>query len=217
MPILMMTSKFDSHYWTDKYKANQIGWDMGSVSPPLKAYADQLDDKGISILIPGAGNSYEAEYLHNQGFSNVDVLDISPAPLENLRSRVPEFPEEQLIQSDFFKWDKSYDLILEQTFFCALDPRLRDAYAKKMHELLNPKGKLVGLLFDFPLTESGPPFGGSYEEYLNTFEAWFKIQVLERCYNSIKPRSGRELFLIFEKKIHLDEQINHTERPTDPG
>lgn len=189
---------------------------MGSVSPPLKQYADQLDDKDISILIPGAGNSYEAEYLHTSGFSNVDVLDISTAPLENLRSRIPDFPQKRLIRSDFFEWQKSYDLILEQTFFCAIEPRLRNAYAKKMHELLNPKGKLVGLFFDFPLTESGPPFGGSYQEYLNTFEKWFDIHVLERCYNSIKPRSGNELFLIFEKKNHLDEQINHTERPADP-
>ncbi len=215
--IPMMTTKYDSHYWTAKYNAKQMGWDMGSVSPPLKEYADQLNDKDISILIPGAGNSYEAEYLHNEGFTNVDVLDISPAPLENLQARVPEFPRERLIQANFFEWDKRYDLILEQTFFCALEPRLRGEYARKMHELLNPKGKLVGLLFDFPLTESGPPFGGSYEEYRNTFESWFDIQVLERCHNSIKPRLGRELFLIFEKKIHLDEQINHTERTTDPG
>ena len=211
-----MNTKFDSQYWTAKYEANQLGWDMGLVSPPLKEYADQLFNKEISILIPGAGNSYEAEYLHNIGFSNVDVLDISPAPLENLRSRIPDFPQERLIRSDFFEWQKSYDLILEQTFFCAIEPRLRKAYVKKMHELLNPKGKLVGLFFDFPLTESGPPFGGSFEEYTNSFEKWFHIQVLERCYNSIKPRSGNELFLIFEKKIHLDEQINHTERPADP-
>lgn len=211
-----MMSKFDAHYWTDKYEANQLGWDMGSVSPPLKEYIDQLQSKDISILIPGAGNSYEAEYLHHGGFSNVDVLDISQAPLQNLRSRVPGFPEQRLIHSDFFSWHKQYDLILEQTFFCALDPGLRSAYAQKMNELLNPKGKLVGLFFDFPLTESGPPFGGSSQEYLNTFENGFDIRVLERCYNSIKPRSGKELFLIFEKKFHLDEQINHTERPADP-
>ena len=210
-----MTSKFDSQYWTEKYKANQLGWDMGSVSPPLKEYIDQLESKDLSILIPGAGNCYEAEYLHSRGFSTVDVLDISAAPLDNLRLRVPGYPEERLIESDFFAWQKRYDLILEQTFFCALEPRLRAAYAQKMHDLLNPKGKLVGLFFDFPLTESGPPFGGSSQEYRNTFEKCFDIQVLERCYNSIKPRSGNELFLIFEKKIHLDEQINHTERPAD--
>lgn len=195
-----MNSKFDESYWTAKYRAGEMGWDMGSVSPPIKEYADQLRDKDISILIPGAGNSYEAEYLHQAGFTNLDVLDISSAPLQNLAVRFPEFPKANLIHADFFQWDKKYDLILEQTFFCALDPSLRPSYAKKMHELLNPGGRLAGVLFDFPLTESGPPFGGSREAYVSTFESWFDIKVLERCHNSIKPRSGRELFLIFEKK-----------------
>ena len=206
-----MTSKLDANYWTARYKADQLGWDMGRVSPPIQEYIDQLKDQSVSILIPGAGNAYEAQYLHEKGFHNVDVLDISPAPLENLRERVPGFPEHHLIESDFFLWNKRYDLVLEQTFFCALDPGLREAYAKKMNELLKPGGKLAGLFFDFPLTEEGPPFGGSESEYRKTFEKHFNIRVLERCYNSIKPRSGKELFLIFEKKIDLDEQIHNTE------
>ena len=192
--------RFDESYWTAKYEGDQLGWDMGSVSPPIQQYVDQLRSKNLSILSPGAGNSYEAEYLHKAGFSNVDVLDISRAPLENLLERLPDFPAERLIHTDFFNWDRKYDLILEQTFFCALDPVLRPSYAQKMHELLNPEGKLAGLFFDFPLTESGPPFGGSLDEYVKTFQTWFKIKVLEPCYNSIKPRSGKELFLIFEKK-----------------
>ena len=66
--------------------------------------------------------------------------------------------------------------------------------------MLNKGGKLVGLLFDFPLTEEGPPFGGSLEEYKNTFSKQFNIKILETSFNSIKPRLGRELFIIFEKK-----------------
>jgi hypothetical protein len=47
-----------------------------------------------------------------------------------------------------------------------------------MASLLNPKGKLVGLLFDFPLTTEGPPFGGSTSEYLNLFSDKFNIKTL---------------------------------------
>jgi len=191
--------ELDKTFWEERYKNLSTGWDIGAVSEPLKVYIDSLQDLSLSILIPGAGNSYEAEYLHQKGFTNVDVIDIAAAPLRNFQSRVPDFPAENLIQTDFFEWTKTYDLILEQTFFCALKPGLRPAYAKKMSQLLNPNGKLVGLLFDFPLTESGPPFGGSLEEYLNYFEPYFKITKLERCYNSISPRAGNELFIIFEK------------------
>ena len=69
-----------------------------------------------------------------------------------------------------------------------------------MYSLLEEKGKLIGLFFDFKLTEEGPPFGGSLNEYLKLFSTHFNIKTLERCHNSIKPRFGRELFFIFEKK-----------------
>lgn len=192
--------ELDRRFWEDKYSENNTGWDIGSVSPPLKAYVDQLHNNDLSILIPGAGNAYEAEYLFEQGFKNVEVVDLATQPLKNLQKRVPAFPEEQLIQADFFDLQKKYDLILEQTFFCALNPVLRPAFAKKMHEILNPGGKLAGLLFDFPLTEYGPPFGGSQEEYKSYFQPYFHLKVLKRCYNSIPPRLGNELFIIFEKK-----------------
>lgn len=69
-----------------------------------------------------------------------------------------------------------------------------------MASLLNPKGKLAGLLFDFPLTTEGPPFGGSATEYLNLFSDKFTIKTLEKAHNSIKPRQNKELFFIFEVK-----------------
>lgn len=191
--------ELDKTFWEERYKNQSTGWDIGTISEPLKTYIESIKDTSISILIPGAGNSYEAEYLYQKGFKNIDVIDIAAQPLKNLKARVPNFPEENLIQINFFDWCKTYDLILEQTFFCALDPTMRPAYAKKMAQLLKPKGKLAGVLFDFPLTESGPPFGGSLEEYQNYFDPYFKIKKFEKCYNSILPRAGKELFIIFEK------------------
>jgi thiopurine S-methyltransferase len=191
---------FDKAFWSEKYQTGQTGWDIGEVSPPIKAYIDQLENKDASILIPGAGNSYEAAYLFDQGFRHVHVMDIAREPLENFRSRVPEFPEDQLIQQDFFAHKGQYDLIIEQTFFCALDPSLRVSYIDKMKSLLKDGGKLVGLLFDFRLDDQGPPFGGSKDAYTLDFEKHFNFNTFEPCYNSIKPRQGRELFIIFEKK-----------------
>jgi thiopurine S-methyltransferase len=128
------------------------------------------------------------------------LLDIVKQPLQNFNLRIPEFPKEHLIQNDFFNLSGQYDLILEQTFFCALDPSLRTKYVEKMYELLTKNGKLVGLLFDFPLVAEGPPFGGSIDEYRNIFSKFFKIKILEKSYNSIPDRNGKELFVKFEKK-----------------
>lgn len=195
----MENPNFDQAFWSSKYQEGETGWDMGEVSPPIKAYIDQLDNKEISILIPGAGNAYEAAYLFEKGFVNVTVLDLAKEPLDNFKKRVPEFPNEKLIQQNFFDHEGSYDLIIEQTFFCALDPSLRMNYINKMKSLLKDNGKLVGLLFDFRLSDEGPPFGGDADAYSLAFQKEFNLKTLAPCYNSIKPRAGKELFIIFEK------------------
>ncbi|NRD21424.1 SAM-dependent methyltransferase [Winogradskyella eckloniae] len=188
------------NYWEKRYNDNDTGWDIGYVSLPIKKYIDQLKNKAIKILIPGAGNSYEAEYLWNNGFKNIYVLDFAKQPLLNLKKRIPDFPDTQLLNCDFFELNDSFDLILEQTFFCAIHPNLRLSYKNKMHQLLQKNGKLIGLLFNFELTKVGPPFGGSKVEYLALFQDKFNINILEPSINSIKERAGKELFFIFEKK-----------------
>lgn len=189
----------NKEYWENRYLNEDTGWDTGSITTPLKNYIDQLKDTHLKILLPGAGNSYEFDYLIERHFINTTVIDISSTPINNLYSKYPNC-KSQILLGDFFEHEEKYDLIIEQTFFCALDPILRKDYVKKMHDLLHPKGKIVGLLFNFPLTKEGPPFGGNQEEYLLLFSELFEIKTLEKAHNSIKPRLGRELFFIFEKK-----------------
>lgn len=182
-------------YWDQKYKENETGWDLGEVSPPLKEYFDQLTDRDLKILIPGSGNSHEAEYLWNNGFKNVHALDISEYAFENLKKQLPDFPKNQMLLQDFFELENDFDLILEQTFFCALPPERRVDYLKKMASLLRPSGKLVGLLFNIDF-DGGPPFGGSEKEYRPMFENYFNLSTMEVAHNSVKPRANNELFFI---------------------
>jgi thiopurine S-methyltransferase len=64
----MKVNNLDKQYWENRYKENQTGWNIGYISTPIKLYINQLTDKSIRILIPGGGNSYEAEYLWLNGF-----------------------------------------------------------------------------------------------------------------------------------------------------
>jgi len=187
-------------FWDSRYKTKNTGWDLGEISPPLKAYFDQLTNKNLKILIPGGGHSHEAEYLHVKGFKNIYVVDVSKTALLNLKKRVPDFPTNHLIQKDFFNVDSAFDLIVEQTFFCAIDPNLRPAYAAKAFELLNTNGKVVGLLFNDSLNHDKPPFGGNKSEYLDYFQPYFEILIMEKAHNSIESRKGRELFFKIERK-----------------
>ena len=191
--------QFIEGYWNHRYLQGETGWDIGYVSTPLQTYFDQLTNKDLRILIPGAGNSYEAEYLFKQGFNNIYVLDISVVALQNFQKRVPGFPSDQLLHQDFFECEDTFDLIIEQTFFCALDPSERTRYVSKMHSLLNENGKLVGLLFNITLNEDRPPFGGNEEEYQMLFSEDFNVQVMQMAYNSIPERAGNELFIKLQK------------------
>ncbi|MCX6158747.1 MAG: methyltransferase [Ignavibacteriae bacterium] len=198
--ILSGTSIDIKAYWDTKYSENSTNWDIGSVSPPLKEYIDQINDKSMKILIPGAGNAYEAEYLFLKGFINVFVLDISTIAIESFKQRFPDFSEKQLLNQDFFSHNDTYDLIIEQTFFCAISPDDRANYVKKMHSLLKDNGKLVGVLFNHEFEKDGPPFGGSVKEYEDLFLPYFEFKTFEVSYNSIKPREKREHFINVKKK-----------------
>lgn len=192
--------KLNKQYWNQRYLQQNTPWDVGMITTPIKDYVDQLTNKELKILIPGVGSGHELMYLYKKGFKNVYGLDISEEALKKFMAKNPAFPKEQLILEDFFTHEQSYDLILEQTFFCALDPILRPLYVQKMETLLTSKGTLAGVLFSFPFTTQGPPFGGSKEEYCKLFENNFTDIYISSCYNSIKPRKNNELFILIKKQ-----------------
>ncbi len=191
----------DKAFWESKWQQGQTGWDLKGVSPAIKVYIDQLTNKNLRILIPGCGNAYEAEYLLQQGFNHVTVIDIAPTLTDLISKKLKPYIDKEklfLICGDFFEHQSTYDLILEQTFFCAINPNLRANYAKHMYELLTPNGKLVGLLFNTKF-DGGPPFGGNVTEYETYFKPYFKHISFMPSLNSITPRSGKEVWIEVEK------------------
>lgn len=191
---------FSVSYWDKFYRQEKVGWDIGYVSTPLKEYFDQLTNTDMRILIPGAGRAWEAEYLFNLGFDNTFVLDFSPCAIDDFKTRCPEFPDDNIIRDDYFDHEGKYDLIVEQTFFCSFQPDSRNNFVASTLAKLSPKGKYMGLLFNHEFPYEGPPFGGSEKEYLELFKPSFDILKFEIAHNSIKPRKGREIFFLMQKK-----------------
>ncbi len=189
-----MEDKINEEFWDSNWQTGQTGWDIGYPSPAIIDYVDRNVNKSSSILIPGCGNAYEAEYLANNNFQDITLIDISKTAVNNLKSKFKQHPNVNIIHSDFFEHKGQYDIIIEQTFFCALNPELRNDYAKQMSKLLKPTGNLFGLLFKIEFEKEGPPFGGSESEYRRTFEPYFNILEMEDCNNSIPKRFGNELF-----------------------
>lgn len=195
-----INTMLNKDYWQNRYQEKEIGWDAGQITRPIKAYFDAIEDKRLKVLIPGCGNAHEAAYLFQQGFTNLYLCDWAQAPLDAFAEDNPNFPKEQLLCANFFDLnEKDFDYVVEQTFFCAIDPTLRPNYAQKMAEILKDGGQLVGVLFGRALGIEGPPFGGDKSEYLTYFEPYFSSIKMEPCTNSIKPRMGSELFIELKK------------------
>lgn len=195
----MKQPTLDSAYWSERYRNNSTRWDVGSVSTPIKSYIDQLENISMKILVPGCGKGYEGIYLWERGFKNTYFLDYSPIPLQEIQEKHPDIPLDHFFVKDFFELKGTFDLLIEQTLFCAIEPSLRSEYAKQVAKLLAPHGKLVGVLFNKEFEDTGPPFGGTKEEYLECFKPYFQSIEMESCYNSIPPRQGTEIFVKMSK------------------
>ena len=185
-------------YWDSQYKSHTTGWDLGAVSPPLRSYFEKVENKNLTILIPGCGNSHEAEFLLKEGFTNITVIDIAPTLVAILQEKFKNNSSLKIVLGDFFDHQEKYDIIVEQTFFCALPPTMRQRYVKKTHSLLNSNGLLIGLLFNRSF-EKSPPFGGNKTEYERLFSKAFTFLKLENCVNSAAPRANSELWIEFKK------------------
>ena len=195
----MDNKEISKKYWNDLYINRDTGWDIGFAAPAIRDYTDHLNNRKIKILIPGCGNSYEAAHLLSTGFIDITLIDIAPALTATLEARFANEPGNRIkiITGDFFEHAGKYDLILEQTFLSALPPAMRPGYVDKMHSLLSPGGRLVGVLFN-KVFDVSPPYGGSEEEYRQLFKEKFIIHKLEQCYNSIDRRKDSEVFINLE-------------------
>lgn len=193
-------TNLDQNYWDNQWQKKETGWDIGYSSPAIEEYILQYPNKEAKVLIPGCGNGYEAEFLWNLGFRDITILDIAPNAVQILENKYKEKDEISVVCQDFFEHKGNYDLVIEQTFFCAIPTLLRNQYASKMYELLNDNGRIIGVMFNKNFEKKGPPFGGSIPEYQFIFKKYFEIQKMEECYNSIEPRKGSEIFINLKKR-----------------
>lgn len=193
-------NSLDQHFWDERWRKNETGWDIGQAAPAITEYMSRFSDKNARILIPGCGNAHEAMFLVDNGFTNITLIDIAPKAVEVLKEKFSDTPQVTVLCEDFFAHKGCYDLIIEQTFFCAIPPFRRKEYAKKSASLLQENGRIIGVLFDKHFNQPFPPFGGCPCEYEPIFKPYFNIVKMEACYNSVTQRADSEVFINFIKK-----------------
>jgi SAM-dependent methyltransferase len=186
--------------WDELYKENDTPWEMTSVNPVFEKEAKSFIEKsGKTLLIPGAGIAHEAAYFEKNN-KIVSSLDISPLAKEKFHKSYPASKTQYLV-GDFFEeelFKSSFEAIIENYFFVALDPELRPKVLKRIHKLLKPQGFYAGVFF-MRASEQGPPYGLSEWELQRHIEGLFKIIEWKRSPHSHPRRLGMELWCVLEK------------------
>ena len=197
-----MSEPLNEEYWNLRYLNHQTNWDIGFPSPPIVKWFEKQKNLNLKILVPGAGLGHEVIYAFNKGFNNIYYMDYAEDAIKSFKKGCPKFPENHILICDFFNLNLNnyFDIIVEQTFFCAQKPSKRENYVAKAHELLKPNGKLIGLLFDAEFDKEGPPYGGRKNDYRSLFAKKFNIHKMSNTSLSIPARKGAEIWIEFLKK-----------------
>jgi len=177
-------------FWDVRYASGETPWDFHGVPGALKAFLKQSHPG--SILIPGCGAAYEVRAFHEAGWT-VTAIDFSPVAVANARVRLGTLAG-SVVEGDFFNHDfdgRRFDMIYERTFLCALLSRLWPAYVKRMTELLQPNGKLVGI-FLYGEENDPPPYPLSPEKARELFKEKFSLVKSSPVSDSLPIFAGKE-------------------------
>ncbi|RMG17721.1 MAG: methyltransferase domain-containing protein [Deltaproteobacteria bacterium] len=190
--------------WEARWQAGQTPWDLGGSPPVLEARAESLP--GGRVLVPGCGAGWDVLTLARPD-REVVGLDLSPTArrlFERIRAERGIPPERARVETgDFFSFEPEapFDLVFDYTFFCALPPERREAWAEKMYRLLRPGGTLITLVF--PVREpkwpprgcdpeAGPPFPVHPDLYRAHLAPFFEEEEMSKVTHSAPGREGKE-------------------------
>ncbi|GAY50619.1 hypothetical protein CUMW_128090 [Citrus unshiu] len=183
--------------WEKCWEEGLTPWDIGQPAPIIvHLHQSGALPKGRA-LVPGCGTGYDVVAMASpeRYVVGLEISDIAIKKAEELSSSLPNAKFVSFLKADFFTWcpTELFDLIFDYTFFCAIEPEMRAAWAQKIKDFLKPDGELITLMFPISDHVGGPPYKVSvsdYEEVLHPmgFQA---ISIVDNKL-AIGPRKGRE-------------------------
>lgn len=125
------------NHWETVYEnkqANEVSWTQENPKTSLDFIHETHIDKTAKIIDIGGGDSKLVDFLLNEGYENITVLDISEKALERAKKRLGKNAEKvHWIISDItdFKPETTYDIWHDRaTFHFLTNPEQVETYAK---------------------------------------------------------------------------------------
>ncbi len=156
----------DRAFWQQRFDTGELPWDRGASSPQLDAWLADGSLRPGRVVVPGCGSGHEVLRLAAAGFA-VTALDYAPGALALTRTGLARAGlQAELLQADVLDWQPAapFDLVYEQTCWCALHPDHWAAYAARLRAWLRPGGRLALLAMQAPRAGAadgrieGPPY-----------------------------------------------------------
>jgi SAM-dependent methyltransferase len=187
-------------FWNQSYENRSAAWDMNQVHPQIEVLWPRLKLAKSRVLILGCGKGHDANFVASQGHS-VTAVDFSPVALAQAKAKYPDsgihWVEHDALNLPT-EWNADFDLIIEHTLFCAIDPELRADLVKSWRRCLAPRGQLMGVFFvnEKPI---GPLYGTTEWELRKRLSPHFRFHLWGRAERSPENRENTELLILAQK------------------
>ncbi|KDO51605.1 hypothetical protein CISIN_1g024021mg [Citrus sinensis] len=183
--------------WEKCWEEGLTPWDIGQPAPIIvHLHQSGALPKGRA-LVPGCGTGYDVVAMASpeRYVVGLEISDIAIKKAEELSSSLPNAKFVSFLKADFFTWcpTELFDLIFDYTFFCAIEPEMRAAWAQKIKDFLKPDGELITLMFPISDHVGGPPYKVSVSDYEEVLQpmGFQAISIVDNKL-AIGPRKGRE-------------------------
>lgn len=195
---------FVPEFWDSLYRKQETGWDIARPAPPLVSLLSRLSLPPCDVVVLGCGRGHEVAHLAACGHRATGVDFATSAVLAARDALEAADHGAEVLEADVFDLAHthrgSFDLAVEHTCFCAIDPCRRQEYVQVIHEILRPGGRLAALFYENPSAPQGPPpFPASRSEIVDLFSPVFAIESLEVPLDSIERRAGKELLALMRR------------------
>ncbi len=200
-------------YWSERYQTGAAQWDLGTETAVFRACIErgilpvkpQEQASAPRLWLPGCGYGHDAILFAQAGYA-VTAMDFAPEPLAYLKDMAwHKHCPIDIAHLDIFdvlpQYAGTFDIVVEYTCFCAIDPARRGEYADILSQTLKHGGCVVALLFPTDSTVPAPPYPVDIDATIELFAQYDLFCSYREIPTESHPkRLGREELVIFIKQ-----------------